>query len=115
MGRALPGQGRGVAMEFRAGTPASWADGDHRVGDVGKVGARSVAARSQGSRGSVELHYLTAALNVLFDRIRQRGLEDPPMQFAELRKYAEVFQTPSREEMALFDVSHTIDTGVPGE
>lgn len=64
--------------------------------DVLREGARALGA-------AVELRYLDAPLDVLFDRIQRRGLEDPPMTMDDLRHYASVFQRPTPEEMALFD------------
>ena len=52
---------------------------------------------------AVELRYLTAPLDVLFERLRHRGREDPCIEKDELRRWAEIFQEPTPEEMALFD------------
>lgn len=64
--------------------------------DALRVGARALGA-------AVELHYLSAPVDVLFDRIRRRGLENPPIEKAELSRWFEMFQAPTPEEMALFD------------
>ena len=58
-------------------------------------------ARALGA--AVELHYLSAPPEVLFDRIQRRGMEQPPIQYDQLRKWAEHFQAPIPEEIALFD------------
>jgi hypothetical protein len=52
---------------------------------------------------SVELHYLTAPADVLFDRTQRRGVENPPIEREALSRWFEVFQAPTAEEMALFD------------
>ena len=64
--------------------------------DTLRLGARALGA-------AVELHYLSAAPDVLFDRIQRRGLEKPPIERDALSRWAEIFQAPTPEEMALFD------------
>jgi len=49
------------------------------------------------------LHYLSAPVDVLFDRIQRRGMEKPPIARDALSRWFELFQAPTREEMALFD------------
>ena len=58
-------------------------------------------ARALGA--AVELHYLFAPVDVLFERIQRRGMEIPPIQRAALARWAETFQAPTPEEVALFD------------
>ena len=60
-----------------------------------RLGAREAGA-------AVELHYLTARIGVLFDRIRRRGMENPPIEPGDPRRSVEIFQIPTSEEMALF-------------
>ena len=64
--------------------------------DTLRLGARALGA-------AVELHYLSAPVDVLFDRIQRRGTEKPPIQREQLLRWAEIFQAPTPEEMALFD------------
>jgi predicted kinase len=64
--------------------------------DVLRTGARALGA-------AVELHFLDAPAEVLFERIRQRNRESPPIRLEELMKWAEAFDRPSSEEMTLFD------------
>jgi predicted kinase len=64
--------------------------------DTLRLGARGIGA-------SVELHYLSASVDVLYERIRQRGAEDPPIQANDMVQWASVFQEPTPEELALFD------------
>ena len=61
-----------------------------------RLGARAVGA-------AVELHYLSAPVDVLFERIQRRGLENPPIEKAALAGWFELFQAPTPEEKALFD------------
>ena len=64
--------------------------------DTLRLGARALGA-------AVELHYLSAPADVLFDRIQRRGLEKPPIERDALSRWFEIFQAPTPEEMALFD------------
>ena len=65
-------------------------------------------ARAAGA--AVELHYLSAPADVLFERVRRRGMESPPIQRDQLLQWVEKFQVPTPEEMALFDESYTLET-----
>ncbi len=58
-------------------------------------------ARALGA--AVELHFLLAPPDLLFERIRMRGLENPPIRREDLFRWAKLFQAPTQEEMALFD------------
>jgi predicted kinase len=64
--------------------------------DALRLGARSLGA-------AVELHYLSAPADVLFDRIQRRGMENPPIERDALSRWCETFEGPTAEEMALFD------------
>jgi predicted kinase len=64
--------------------------------DTLRLGAPALGA-------AVELHYLSAPADVLFDRIQRRGLEKPPIERDSLSRWLEIFQAPTLEEMALFD------------
>jgi hypothetical protein len=60
------------------------------------MGARALGA-------AVELHYLEAAEDILFERIQRRGTENPPIERSALQQWFKLFQAPTVEEMALFD------------
>jgi predicted kinase len=62
-----------------------------------RLGARALGA-------AVELHYLSAPVDVLFERIRDRQREDPPITREDLLHWSEIFQEPTPEEAGLFDV-----------
>jgi len=64
--------------------------------DALRLGARALGA-------AVELHYLSAPADVLFERIQRRGAENPPIERDDLSQWFEMFQAPTPEEMALFD------------
>lgn len=64
--------------------------------DTLRLEARALSA-------AVELHYLSAPEEVLFNRIQHRGVEDPPIKRDVLHTWFEMFQAPTSEEMELFD------------
>jgi predicted kinase len=64
--------------------------------DTLRLGARALGA-------AVELHYLNAPADVLFDRIQRRGLEKPPIDRDTVTRWFDTFQAPTPEEMALYD------------
>lgn len=51
----------------------------------------------------VELHYVSASPDVLFERIQRRGREDPPLTREDVTRWFDAFQAPTIEEMTLFD------------
>jgi predicted kinase len=69
--------------------------------DALRLGARALGA-------AVELHYLSAPADVLFDRIQRRGLENPPIRRHQLLQWVEKFQAPTSDEMTLFDEPSTL-------
>lgn len=52
---------------------------------------------------AVELHYLSAPPEILFERIQRRGMENPPIKREDVFRWAEIIQVPTEEEMKLFD------------
>jgi predicted kinase len=74
--------------------------------DALRLGARALGA-------AVELHYLSAPADVLFDRIQRRGMEHPPIERLALLRWFEMFQVPTPEEMALFDLPSTLEFDPP--
>jgi predicted kinase len=81
---------RGLTVIIEWGT---WARCER---DTLRLGARALGA-------AVELHYLSASIDELFERIQRRGMEHPPIQREDLSRWSEIFQAPTAEEMALFD------------
>jgi len=65
--------------------------------DTLRTGARALGA-------AVELHYLSAPADVLFDRVQRRGMENPPIGRDDILRWFDIFQTPTPEELALFDM-----------
>jgi predicted kinase len=64
--------------------------------DALRLGARALGA-------AVELHYVSAPIEVLFDRIQRRGMEDPRITREQVQRWAELIEVPTPEEMALYD------------
>jgi predicted kinase len=64
--------------------------------DTLRLGARALGA-------AVELHYLSAPIDVLFDRICRRGTEHPRIEKDDLLRWAEILEVPTPEEIDLFD------------
>lgn len=91
---------RGLTVIIEWGT---WARTER---DALRSGARALGA-------AVELHHLTAPPDVLLERVRRRGREDPPIELADILRWSEVFQTPTDEEVALFDPP--LDAGLAAE
>ena len=70
-------------------------------GERSERDALRIEARAQGA--AVELHYLSAPPDHLFERVQRRGAESPPIQRSEFNQWIEAFQAPTLEEIALFD------------
>jgi predicted kinase len=64
--------------------------------DALRLGGRALGA-------AVELHYVQATEDVLFERIQRRRAENPPIERATLAAWFEMFQAPTSEEISLFD------------
>jgi predicted kinase len=62
--------------------------------------------RALGAR--VELHYLTAPIDVLFDRVQRRAMEETTITREEMERWAARIQVPNAEEMKLFDRALTL-------
>lgn len=64
--------------------------------DTLRSGARALGA-------AVELHFTSAPPDVLVERIKRRARENPPITHDSVGRWADSFQAPSEEEMALYD------------
>ena len=94
LARALLREGQTVVIEW-----GTWARAER---DALRLGARAVGA-------AVELHYVSAPLHALFERVRRRGREDPPIELEDLQRWSATFQAPTPEELALYDPSVVAD------
>jgi predicted kinase len=72
-------------------------------GTWGRAERDALRLKARALGAAVELHYLTAPLEVLFDRIQRRVGEGPPIERESLVEWSEKFQAPDHEEMALYD------------
>ncbi|HEU0091014.1 MAG TPA: ATP-binding protein [Vicinamibacteria bacterium] len=81
---------QGLTVIFEWGT---WGRSER---DTLRLGAQALGA-------AVELHYLAAPADVLFDRLQRRATEKPPIARDAVARWFEMFQPPTPEEMALFD------------
>ena len=60
-----------------------------------RLGARALGA-------AVELIHMDAPIDVLLDRVTQRGRESPPIDRAMLEDAAAAFEVPTADELALY-------------
>lgn len=72
-------------------------------GTWGRSERDSLRLEARALGAAVELHYLSAPADVLFERVQRRAMENPPITRDALAQWSEKFQIPTAEEMALFD------------
>ncbi len=83
-----------------------WGTWSRKDRDVLRLRARDIGA-------AVELHYLTAPFDVLFERIQRRGRERVPIKRARLMEWSKKFQAPNSKEMALYDRALLLEADAP--
>ena len=83
----------GLVVIIEWGTWGTWGRSER---DALREGARKLGA-------AVELHYLSAPPEILFERIQRRGMENPPIKREDVLRWAGIIQIPTEEEMNLFD------------
>jgi predicted kinase len=81
---------RGLTVIIEWGT---WARYER---DTLRLGARALGA-------AVELHYLSAPAEVLFERIQGRARENPPVERDQLLGWIKLLEVPTTDEVELFD------------
>jgi predicted kinase len=86
--RQLLAQGVSVIIEW-----GTWSRAER---DALRMEARALSA-------GVELHYVTAPMDVLLERVQRRGAEHPPITRDQLKGWVEAFEAPTVDEIALFD------------
>ena len=59
--------------------------------------------RARGLGAAAELHYVHAPMEVLMERIRLRGREQPVIEMSDLGRWLGIFEPPTSEEMGLYD------------
>src|SRR4029077_12802369 len=72
-------------------------------GTWGRTERDALRLRARALGAAVELHYVSAPADVLFERIQRRGMEKPPIERDAISRWFEIFQAPTPEEIALFD------------
>lgn len=82
--------GRGLVVIIEWGT---WGRSER---DELRLGARALGA-------GVELHFLSQSADILYERIQRRGAEQPPIEREAFLRWCEAFETPTPEELALYD------------
>lgn len=70
--------------------------------DALRLGAGALGA-------AVELHFLDAPDDILYDRIQRRAQEDRPITRDELTRWRTIFQPPTPDELSLFDAPLVTD------
>jgi predicted kinase len=83
-------------LRLRQSVIIEWGTWGRSERDKVRLEARVIGAR-------VELHFLDAPVNVLFQRIRKRNRETPPIELADMQQWSDVIERPTPDEMALFD------------
>ena len=58
---------------------------------------------AQALGAAVELYLLDPPIEMLYERVRMRATEDPPIELADLRRWSRRFQRPTPEELAGYD------------
>jgi predicted kinase len=74
-----------------------WGTWSKEERDLLRQGARELGA-------AVELHYLSAPVDVLYERVEQRERENPPITRENMAHWVALFEEPTPEEAALFDL-----------
>ena len=87
-----------VQVVLRLGGTAivEWGSWGRDERDQLRNGARELGA-------TVELVYLSAPVETLFERIARRNRERPPITLDMLRQWAMAYQVPTDDELALYD------------
>ena len=80
-------------------------------GTWGRSERDALRLRARELGAAVELHYLAAPSDVLFERIQRRGMENPPIEREALLRWYTQFEAPTAEEIALFDEPLIVDPG----
>jgi predicted kinase len=78
-------------------------------GTWGRSERDALRLRARELGAAVELHYLSAPVEILLDRIQRRGMESPAVQREQLLQWASAFQAPTAEELTLFDRVLTLE------
>lgn len=72
-------------------------------GSWGRAERLALAAEAKALGARAELHWLTAPLEVLLERLAARGREDPPITRADLAGWIAAFEAPDAAERRFYD------------
>ena len=72
-------------------------------GTWGRSERDALRSRARTLGASVELRYVTAPADVLFERVRRRARERPPIPQEVMDRWKDRFEVPTTDEMALYD------------
>ena len=73
-----------------------------------REGARALGAK-------VELHYLSEPVDVLFERLYRRRMEQPPITREQLDAWAKALDVPTKEEAELYDLFWSNDPALTSD
>jgi predicted kinase len=82
-------------------------------GTWGRSERDALRLRARELGGTVVLHYLSAPVEFLLDRIQRRGMESEAVKREQLLEWASAFQAPTAEELTLFDRVLTLEAPAP--
>jgi predicted kinase len=77
-------------------------------GTWGRSERDALRLRARELGATVELHYLSVSVEVLLQRIESRAMETPRITREQIQAWRDAFQTPTDEELALFDQGLTL-------
>lgn len=72
-------------------------------GTWGRSERDALRLRARELGAAVELHYVSAPVEVLLDRVQRRSMESPPVKREQLLLWVRGFQAPTAEESTAFD------------
>jgi predicted kinase len=106
----LPGSGKTtLAKELEHKMPAIRFYPDE-WGTWGRAERDTLRPRARELGANVELYFLSASLEILFDRIERRGMENPSITKEDVARSLTILEVPTCDEMALFDYATTISS-----
>lgn len=82
-------------------------------GTWGRSERDALRLRARDLGAGVELHYLSAPVRVLLERVQGRGMENPSIKQEQLLQWVKSFQAPTAEELILFDRGVTLEAPAP--
>lgn len=72
-------------------------------GTWGRGERMKLAAEAKALGARTELYWLTAPLDVMLERIRERGRENPPITLEHIEEWVGLFQAPGADELRRYD------------